>query len=178
MREIISNPVTKTIFERRSIRSYLDKMPTQSELDTILEAGIWAPTARNQQETDFYVIRDRSLIGILSEKYSAFAKKNEVQDISFGAPILILLYAKTDARFRDMDAGITAENMAIAAQSLGLGSLIIGCFREYMLSNEGLAFSKSIGVAKEYTFCVAFAVGYPLNQTKALPRRENRVFYI
>ncbi len=178
MGEILSNAVTNTIFERRSIRSYQDRMPTQLELDTILEAGIWAPTARNQQETDFYVLRDRNIINEISEKYSAYAKKNEVQDISFGAPVLILLYAKTDARFRDMDAGITAENMAIAAQSLGLGSLFVGCFREFMLSEEGLAFSKSIGVPEGYTFCVGLAVGYPVNTTKALPRRENRIFYI
>lgn len=178
MGEIINNSVTKAILERRSVRSYQSTPLSDAELTTIVEAGIYAPSARNQQETDFYVVRDKNIINELSEKYSAFVNKENVQDISFGAPVLILLYAKTDARYREMDAGIAAENIVLAAQGIGLASVIVGCFKEFMLSEDGLAFSKKLGVPEAFTFCISVAVGHPLNPTKALPRRENRVFYI
>ena len=178
MSEIISNVVTDAIFARRSIRSYNEIQLSDEELNTILESGIWAPTARNQQEVDFYVMQNRNTIDLLSEKSSAFAKREKVQDVSYGAPTLILLFAKKGARFMEMDAGIAVENMALAAQSLGLGSVIVGTYKEFMASGEGIEFAKSLGVPEEFQFCISIAIGHTVNATKAQPRRENRVFYI
>jgi len=178
MSEIIINNVTDAIFARRSIRSYSEIQLTENELNTILESGIWAPTARNQQEIDFYVMRDRKSMDILSEKFSAFTKKDKVQDVSFGAPTMILLFANTGARFMAMDAGIAVENMSLAAQSLGLGSVIVGCFSEFMDSEEGMEYAQSLGVPNNYSFCISIAIGHTVNPTKAQPRREGRLFYI
>ncbi len=175
MGQTIRNMVTETILERRSVRAYLNKKITEAELNTVLEAGIWAPTARNQQEIEFYVLKDRKLIDQLSERFSAFANKDKVQDLSFGAPVLILLYGKEGSRFMTMDAGIAVENMAIAAQSLGLSSVIVGCFKEFMESEEGRKYSESIGVPESFSFCISIAIGYGAESGKAQPRREGRI---
>ncbi len=178
MSATIKNTVTDAILARRSVRAYLDRQITDEELNTVLESGIWAPTARNQQEIDFYVLRDRKHIDSLSEKFSAFAKKDKVQDLSFGAPVLILLYGKSGARFMEMDAGIAVENMAIAAQSLGLSSVIVGCFKEFMESEEGRKYSESIGVPEGHSFCISIAIGHGAETGKAPPRREGRIFSV
>ncbi len=47
------------IKNRRSIRSFQDKQIPDNEIQMILEAGRWAPSASNKQPWEFYVIRDK-----------------------------------------------------------------------------------------------------------------------
>ena len=44
------NETMNAILERRSTRHYTAEPVSKEALDQILEAGLWAPTARNQQE--------------------------------------------------------------------------------------------------------------------------------
>ncbi len=46
---ILHNATVDTILERRSVRSYVPQQITQDELETILEAGRFAPSGMNQQ---------------------------------------------------------------------------------------------------------------------------------
>jgi Nitroreductase len=174
----IHNAVLDAILSRRSTRSFLDKQITDAELNTILDAGIWSPTARNQQEIDFYVIQDRNKINLINEKFSSSLNRENVQDVTFGAPTLVMLFGKKGSRFMRTDSGIAVQNMALAAESLGLGSLIIGCVKEFLDSIEGSELALSLGVPEGNSFCICIALGHIDNTTKALPRRENRVFFL
>ncbi len=48
-RGIVMNEVLKVIKSRRSIRSYREEQISQESLDLIIEAGIYAPAANNEQ---------------------------------------------------------------------------------------------------------------------------------
>ncbi len=179
MSEIISNAVIESILSRRSIRSYTDAQISDRELETILQAGIWAPTARNAQEINFYVIQNKDSIRELAERYSKYAfNDGKVRNFAYGAPTLILLYGKSGARFMEIDAGIAAENMTLAAHSLGLGSLIIGCIKEYLYSDDGREYATSIGISEDLSFGIALAIGHTNEPTPSKPRLEDRIKYI
>lgn len=179
MTEIIRNEVVDTVLSRRSIRSYTEAQISDLELQTILEAGLWAPTARNGQEINFYVIQNKAIIEQLAKGFAKSKFDDEkALNFAYGAPTLILLYGKTDARYMAMDAGIAAENMSLTAHSLGLGSLIIGIIKEYLYSDEGIKFAASLGIPEDYSFGIALALGYTDKPTPSRPRAEGRIKYI
>ena len=53
------NETLKVLHERRSIRKYKAEQITDQELDAILEAGTWAPTAKNLQTPVMVVVQDK-----------------------------------------------------------------------------------------------------------------------
>lgn len=179
MADIIRNEVIDAVISRRSIRSYKEAQISDRELETVLQAGIWAPTARNAQEINFYVIQNKEKINELAK---GFAKSKfddeEVRNFAYDAPTLILLYGKTGARFMETDAGIAAENMSLTAHSLGLGSLIIGIIKEFLYSDDGRKFAASLGIPEDYSFGIALALGYTDKPTPSRPRLEGRIEYI
>ena len=62
----MTNTVLEVIKSRRSIRRYLPEQIKDSELQAILEAGAYAPSAHNDQSWHFTVIRNRELIDHIS----------------------------------------------------------------------------------------------------------------
>ena len=52
------NETMETILTRRSIRSYTDKEISAEDMNAILKAGMYAPTARDNQEWRFVVVKD------------------------------------------------------------------------------------------------------------------------
>ena len=179
MAELIRNAVVDAVIERRSIRSYTEKQISDSELETVLQAGLWAPSAKNAQEINFYVIQNQEIINKIANGYSKFTFNNEkARSFAYDAPTLILLYGKTDARYMAMDAGIAAENMSLVAHSLGLGSLIIGIIKEYMYSDEGRKFSASLKIPEDYSFGIAIALGHTDQPTPSRPRVDGRITYV
>ena len=52
------NPVLETIKTRRSVRSYKTDPVSKDEIETIIDAGNWAPTAHNLQRWRFVVVED------------------------------------------------------------------------------------------------------------------------
>lgn len=61
------------LLKRRSIRKYADGDIPEEKLEKILQAGLLAPTSRNQKPCVFYVVRDREVLRKLSEAKSAGA---------------------------------------------------------------------------------------------------------
>lgn len=55
-----------TIFNRVSIRKYQDKPIENSKVELLLRAAMAAPSARNQQPWEYYVITDKTIIEKLS----------------------------------------------------------------------------------------------------------------
>jgi len=180
MGDYISNPVMEAILSRRSTRDFKsDAQITEAELNTVLEAGLWAPTGRNSQQILFHVIQTREIISKMAENFSSFAfDDGKVRDFCYGAPTFIMLSGKTDSKFLHVDAGIVVENMSLAAESLGLGSLIIGCLKSYLESEEGRKYAASLGVPADHTFSIGIALGYIATPTPAKPRLENRINFV
>lgn len=110
------------LLTRRSIRVYTDQPVAESDLRTIVEAGIHAPYGRNQIWR-FALITDGALIKELAgltiyKKFVATAKALIVvfHDEGLG------YHAMKDAQ----TMGACIQNMLLAAHALGLGAVWIG----------------------------------------------------
>lgn len=156
------NHTLETIQERSSTRGYTAEPLADSELEALIQAGLQAPTATNRQEIHFTVLKgDHPLLEEIE------AEKNRLRNLTapehnfyYEAPTVILLSAEEGFRWSQVDAGIAVENLSVAAQSMGLGSVIIGCIYDALMGEKREYFSKELKFPENYAFAIAIAVGH------------------
>lgn len=156
------NQVLEIIEKRSSARAYSEEKPTQAELDAILEAGLQAPTGMNQKEIRFSVVDGNNpiLVELDEEKRRLRGQEKQPHNFYYEAPVLIFLSAEDDFKWSKVDAGIAVQNMALAAESLGLGNLIIGCVYDALHGEKKEYFSQAFQIPEGYSFEIALAVGH------------------
>ena len=122
----MANLVLETIKDRRSIIRFETTHIKEEEVQAILAAGHWAPSALNRQPWRFIVVEDPSIKKALSE-YTPTIYRLGMRE----APLCIVVTVNTEEdpwHFIE-DGSAATQNMALAAHSLGLGSCWIGVFR-------------------------------------------------
>ena len=126
----MSNEVLGAIRNRRSVLRFESATVEDDKLEAILEAGRWAPSWINKQPWNFIVIKDQKT----KEKLSEAVPTTFVQGLK-EAPVCIAVVVNTveDPYHYAETGAAAAQNMALAAHSLGLNSSWIGV---YDLRNE------------------------------------------
>jgi nitroreductase len=158
----MENQVLEIIRKRSSARAYSPEPLTKEELDAILEAGLQAPTGMNRKEIHFTVTAgDNPVLEELDEeKRRLRGQEKQPHNFYYEAPTLIFLSAEDDFKWSTVDAGIAVQNMVLAAESLGLGTLIIGCVYDALHGEKKDYFSKALQIPEGYSFQIAMAVGH------------------
>ena len=120
----MNNSTLDAIFGRRSIRKYSDRQVESEKLDLLLKAAMAAPSAMNCKPWEFVVVTDQEKL-IKFRKRLIFGNRNAPAAIIVcGNPSLSI---NPVARlFWVQDCSNAAENILIAATSLGLGTVWVG----------------------------------------------------
>ena len=109
------NCIVNTLLNSFSERSYTIEPVTDQQLEMILNCGIKAPSARNNQPWRFTVIRDEPTM------------KEAINNIVAGNVIIIVSGAESQSGGTpDLDCGLAVQSMFVAAHGLGLGARIYG----------------------------------------------------
>lgn len=121
----MSNNVLKTIRERRTIFRFKSTPINDEQLNLVLEAGRWAPSWANTQPWRFIVINDKETKEEICSNVTTIFNLGIKE-----APICIAVCVNTkEDSFHFIEDGAAAtQNMALAAQSIGLGTTWIGIF--------------------------------------------------
>lgn len=184
------NDTLKNIRNRRSTRAFLEQQISEEELQAILEAGIYAPSATNQQSWHFTVVQNKDLLDRLNSRFKELAKKsdnnyvrrvgeNEKFHVFYNSPTVILVSGNEKNNYAAVDCAAAVENMLIAAESLNIGTCWIGFIAYLLNSEEGKDFVKELGIPEGYKQIHAVAIGHKrINVTKAPARKENSVNYV
>ena len=112
------------IFNRKSVRNYLDKPIAKENLEWIVKAGMAAPCAVNQQLWEFIVIDDEKIFKQLGEELP----HAKMALLASAAIVVCGNLEKTyngdkDSPFWIMDCSAATENMLLAIETLGLGAV-------------------------------------------------------
>jgi nitroreductase len=158
----IMGSVFDVIKERSSTRGYTEDKLSEVELNTVLEAGLHAPTGMNKQEIHFTVVSgDNEILAQIEAEKNRLRNLDKVEhNFYYEAPTVILLSAESGFKWSHVDAGIAVENMALAATELGLGNLIIGCIYDALNGEKKDYFAKKLSLPEGYEFEIALAVGH------------------
>ena len=150
------------IARRSSTRFFTEEKIPEETLRKLVEAGLMGPTAANRQEIHFTVVPGGYpvLQEMEDEMYRLWGKGPSGKRFYYDAPAVIFLSGDGSMYWSPVDAGIAVENIALAAEDLGLGSLIIGCVKDALRGEKEAYFSKQLGFPEGYRFEVAIAVGY------------------
>ncbi|TFG34780.1 hypothetical protein EU527_01625 [Candidatus Thorarchaeota archaeon] len=113
--------VVKAIRNRRSIRKYKSTEVTLEQIQTVLQAGRWAPSASNKQPWHFIVIRDADMRSKLAQAhpYGRFMSESPVVLVVLGDP-------SKHPRYHLADPHNAVQNMLLAALAEGLSTCWMG----------------------------------------------------
>lgn len=121
--EEITNDTLKTIFNRKSVRSFKNEIVSKDQLGMLVTAAMAAPTAVDKRPWEFMIITDKKILQELSEAlpYAKMAAQA-------GAAVIVLgdtekQFGGTTANFWIMDCSAASENLLLAAESMGLGAV-------------------------------------------------------
>lgn len=154
--------ILNAIAQRSSTRGYTQEKLSGEELDALIRAGLQAPTAANRQEIHITVVEGDNpvLAEIEDEKNQGRGIKNPPQNFYYGAPVVLILSGDASFYWSQVDAGIAVENISLAAEGLGLGSLIIGCIKDALSGEKKEYFADALKFPAGYEYEIAVAVGH------------------
>lgn len=159
-----TNPIIEAMLNRKSIRRYKKEMPSDEVIETVVRAGQQAPFAAQ-------------LCSVLMTR--------KLRGNPFGAPLLFTICVDMHRMelvmqrrgwqvvtndlsmllFGFQDASLMAENMVIAAESLGMGSVFLGA-APYIADR----IAKKYNLPQRVFPLVQLAMGYPSENPPTRPR--------
>lgn len=187
MSEALKKEALANLLERRSVRTFKDDQIKDEELEQILEAGKYAPSAANQQSWHFTVIQNKEVLQKINDVVkSVFAKsgnknyeeRTKSKDFSafYHAPTYIIVSADEKAIAPIADSALALGNLFLAAEALDIGSVWIHAVNFLYTTEEGKALFKELGIPDGYVPYGSGAFGYNAGEKpKPAPRREGTV---
>ncbi len=154
------------IFTRRSIRVYTNEPVADEHINTILKAGMHAPSAGNQQPWHFIVIRDRNVMRAVPDfhPHALMLPQADVAILVCGDPTLEL-----HPGYWPVDCAAATENMLLASHALGLGAVWLGIYPR----EERIKGMRRLCMVPETVMPFALlSIGHPA-ETKTSARRFN-----
>lgn len=152
------------VYKRESVRGYLDKPVEREKIEKIIEAGRVAPSACNAQPWKFVVVDDKEIVSEVAKKlYDPLV--SGINKFALTSPVFIVVVAESrnlaskmgelvkKKDYTNIDIGGACENICLAATELGLGTCIMGWFKE-----KGIKKILSIPSSKEVSLVIS--LGY------------------
>lgn len=161
---------------RRSVRKYQPEQVSDDHLDAILEAGLYAASGMNTQNTIMVAVRDKQIRDQLSRMNAAVMGAE--QDPFYGAPCVVVVLVEPERYTAVEDGSLVMGNLMQAAHDLGLGSCWIHRARQMFESEEGKALLRQWGLREDLIGVGNCILGYPEEIPAAKPRREGRILKV
>ena len=190
------NEMREKIITRHAIRKFQDKQVAEDALEQILQAGLYAPSAGNNQYSRIVVCQDREInlqLGKLNRSADAVSTTppEKIKPISaeqpsirddlsiksafYNAPTVLALFTRS-SRYAHDDAAFMAENMWLAAHFLGLGACYIGRAEETFATEYGQKLRREWAIPEDMVPVGFLLLGYREGpEPHAKPRKEGRI---
>ena len=151
------------IMTRTSIRQYTDESVSMADIETMLRAGMAAPTAVNRQPWHFVVINSK-------EKLAELAGNGPRGGMLKKAALAIVVCGNMDKALQGpaqgfwvQDCSAATENILLAANALGLGAVWTGLYP----NEERAKAVRDIVKAPEHIIPLCtIVIGHPAEQPK------------
>ncbi|WP_163427141.1 nitroreductase family protein [Eubacterium pyruvativorans] len=170
---------TKNCIEtRRSIRKFTDQKIPAEVLRELIRLASFSPSWKNTQTVRYYAVTNRKVMDKLAnECVMNFPGNKKIID---GAPMVIAVATKhgrsgfeRDGSFstskgehwESFDAGIATQTLCLAANELGLGTVIMGIFDADLVA-------EAIDLPEGQRISALVGIGYPDIAPEMPPRKS------
>ncbi|NCA98354.1 MAG: nitroreductase [Clostridia bacterium] len=157
--------VLQALATRRSVRHYTEQPVEEEKLELVLEAARLSPSASNQQNWKFIVVRDSLTRQKLVEACpgQTFVGEAPVILVCCGTdPNAVMLCGQH--RYT-VDLSIATAYMILQAHELGLGTCWLGRFDEAQVKSI-------LGIPESVRVVTVTPLGYPAEQPATKPRKK------
>ena len=158
---------------RRSVRKYKAEQIRDEELDAILEAGLYAASGMNTQNSIMVAVRDKETRDHLSRMNAAVMGTDS--DPFYGAPCVVVVLVEPERYTAVEDGSLVLGNLMQAAYDIGVGSCWIHRARQMFESEEGKTLLRKWGLREDLMGVGNCILGYPDEDPAPKPRREGRI---
>ena len=149
------------IMTRTSIRKYTNEPVTNADIETMLRAGMAAPTAVNKQPWHFVVVTDKEKLKELSGGRGRMLEQCAVAIVVCGNMEKALPGKAQEFWIQDCSAA--TENILLAANALGLGAVWTG---GYPMEDRVVSISKTLKLPETVVPLCTIVIGHPAEQPK------------
>lgn len=158
------NETLKTIHNRKSVRTFSAQKVSKEQTEILLKAAMAAPSSKNNQPWCFYAITNPEMLKTLSERLP-FAK------MVANAPLAIVVCGDNTKGVTQpdqalnwaLDCSAAAQNLLLAAESMGLGATWTGVFP---YKDRVAAMQEILGLPSNIIPLNLIPVGYPAGDEK------------
>ena len=147
------------IMTRTSIRQYTDEPVSKADVETMLRAGMAAPTAVNRQPWHFVAVTDKAKLAELAGRRGGMIKQAGVAIVVCGN--LEKAMQGSAQAFWVQDCSAATENILLAANAIGLGAVWTGC---YPMDDRIAEVSKALKLPETIVPLCVIAIGHPAEQ--------------
>ncbi|MCD7746166.1 MAG: nitroreductase family protein [Lachnospiraceae bacterium] len=187
----------ETIMHRRAIRRFDTRQIEEAALQEILKAGLYAPSAGGKQGVILVVCQDKEVnerlgrikransnphmataTSYVSKEQPSIADDPNIKNAFYDAPTVITMFAPKNFLFSAEDCAVAAENMMLAADSLGIGSCYLGQGWPAFADPYGQEILKKWNIRTDYYAVMQLLLGYPREgdaHPTGKPRANDRV---
>ncbi len=177
------NEAIKNIMTRQTIREYTSEAVSPELLQVVLDAAIRAPSGRNSQPCHLRVLSNREKLEEMNKDFKdivgwdtpAYTGWN-LRPVYHNAPTFIFIFAPTKD---GMSGGLMAENIALAAHAVGLGTCMIGSLGALFDNTEGAKKWKAfLEIPQDWEFILGITIGYPNEKPPFKEREDGHIKFI
>ena len=176
------------IYDRYTCRNFKETPITDKQIEYLVKAALSAPSARNIQPWHVIVVTDKTLIdeldvegmNILSAEedkamYDVFMSRGG--KMFYNAPCLIFVLSD-GSKWGTLDCGILCQNVVLAAESLGLGTCIVGMAGVPINGPKAEEYQKRLGFPEGHTFAIGVLVGEIISGKEPHEHERSKISYI
>jgi nitroreductase len=163
-----ANEVLDTILKRRTVRTFQQKEVPDEVIGKLVEAAMYAPSRLGKRPWHFVVIREPRI----KEGLASALKLHPAVGL---APVVIAICGNRRVSSTwDLDGAAAAQNILIAATSLGLATAWIGGHATALWDSVSSVFEEAVCAPPDIGLLALIAVGYADEETK--PRTKDELW--
>ena len=180
--EKTENAVIEAIMARRSIRQYHATPISRDTLMQIMTCGINAANGQNKQSWEVRIVDNPATMAQIQELMATGNAELDpamVKGCMRGAPVMVFIARDLNYDFSAYDCGLLAGNILLSAQSLGVGSIVLGSPVRFI--NDAVNSAEILyilGYSENYELCLCVGLGYAAETPDAKPRDINKVQFV
>ena len=170
------NEALQNLTTRFSTKSYLPTQVSDTLLDQILNAGLYAPTGKNVQHTRMVAVRNPQVRDQIARMNGAVLGADT--DPFYGAPCIVVVFGDPERNTCVEDGALVMGNLMNAANAVGLASCWVHRAKEVFESEEGKALMRQWGIPTHMIGIGNCLLGYPHGDPVRKPREDGRIYKV
>lgn len=180
--EKTENAVIEAIMARRSIRQYHATPVGRDTLMQIMTCGINAANGQNKQSWEVRIVDNPATMAQIQELMATGNAELDpamVKGCMRGAPVMVFIARDLNYDFSAYDCGLLVGNILLSAQSMGVGSIVLGSPVRFI--NDAVNSAEILhilGYSENYELCLCVGLGYAAEAPDAKPRDINKVQFV